>query len=246
MSLQDRLEQATADPRIESDHLRLLPGEGDAGDIVLVGAVHDHPASVFRAKDIVERLDPAVVAVELPGLAVPLFERYARALTETPNRGGEMSSALGATETGRGVGIDTLGPGFLLALGGRIRRDRASRSTIRQVASDVLEVGRHALACRLAALDDRFEIEGNGWLTGFDHDVPEGATPAVQADHERRHLSRSQSFLRAVKRPHANRLVDETREEVMASNLDALRNPGTVVAVVGFDHLDSIAALLEA
>ena len=69
----------------------------DGYPLLVVGCVHDHPASVFRARSLVESLAPDVVAVELPGLAVPLFERVGRTADEGPDSvGGEMSAALPA------------------------------------------------------------------------------------------------------------------------------------------------------
>ncbi|MFC7081645.1 hypothetical protein [Halorussus caseinilyticus] len=52
---------------MNDEYVRRLP---DAG-VTLVGVVHDHPASVHRARAVVRERDPEVVALEAPPLAVP-------------------------------------------------------------------------------------------------------------------------------------------------------------------------------
>jgi hypothetical protein len=112
------------------------------------------------------------------------------------------------------------------------------------VASGVASVTRHALVCRLAAevaerTSLRVEVD-----SPVDHDCDRSDPPAVQARDERRQAQRSQSLLRAFDPPRPVRLRDETREECMAANLEELRLRGETVALVGLDHLDSVAAQL--
>ncbi len=94
------------DPRLTPETVRCVPGRGDRG-VVVVGVVHDHPASLFRVAHLVETVEAAVLALELPPLAVPLFRLYARDDRTPPRLGGEMSVAVRAAgsprETGRNV-----------------------------------------------------------------------------------------------------------------------------------------------
>jgi hypothetical protein len=62
----DALRDPDADPRLDAERVRCLPGAPGAGAVVLVGVVHDHPASVFRVTRLVERFAPDVLALELP------------------------------------------------------------------------------------------------------------------------------------------------------------------------------------
>ena len=263
------------DPRLSTATYRVVSGGADRtdgvtsgategatgaghGTVVLVGVVHDHPASVFRARTAVEAVDPAVVAVELPDLALPLFEHGTETDGEeraaTDGEGGretvetdggeqrfgdEMSAALWAAD-GETVGIDGIDAGFLSGLAGTLRAEDASAATVRRTARSVAGIGRRALACRVAAVTDR-----GGPTTRADgpadFDCTTADDPATQAADERRHRSRSRSLLAAIERPHADRVLDATREAAMVRRLASLRRSGDVVAVVGFDHLDAVA-----
>lgn len=217
------------DPRIEPDHLRVL--DDGTRSILLVGVVHDHPASVARVRAVVRSIDPQTVAVELPPLALPLFADRSE---------GEMCAALAATDA-QGVAIDSLGPSFARSLWREIREKSPDRETIRQIADNAVGVGRNALSCRLASVlgSDRFATRVR---EPADYDLAADASPARQADHERRHLSRSFSILRTLERPPADEIVDGARERTMARRL--LGSKGTVVAVVGFEHLEGITTAL--
>jgi hypothetical protein len=72
-------DDAPADPRLESAYLTTL----DGGAVTLVGVVHDHPASVARVRAVVARRRPDVVALELPPLAVGLYEAHAGAVARS-------------------------------------------------------------------------------------------------------------------------------------------------------------------
>ena len=234
------------DPRVDPDQLRLF--DSQAGNpLLLVGCVHDHPASVYRVRALVEALRPDVVAVELPGLAVPLFEAVGRESDGEPSTGGEMSEALAAgVETGaERVGIDTLDGRFARSLARELRRESPSLGTIRRVLESVSNVSRHALSCRLSAALGRYGTAAPVERRTYEHEVDTGAPPAVQADDEQRQLTRSLSVLRAFERPVANDVVDAARERTMVSHLLPLATRGGVVAVVGFDHLSGITELLE-
>ncbi|UPV75948.1 hypothetical protein M0R89_07775 [Halorussus limi] len=237
-------EPAADDPRMNDEYVRRLPDEG----VTVVGVVHDHPASVHRARAVVRERDPAVVALEAPPLAVPLYETYARESRTPPTFGGEMSAAAQAAgETdAEVVGIDAPTAGFFARLVRNCRSAGASLGTLRRVASGVASVTRHALTCRVAAaVADRtsLRVEVDDPV---DHDCDRTDPPAVQARDEVSQARRSQSLLRAFDPPRPVRLRDETREECMAERLSALRERGETVAIVGLDHLDSVAEQVEA
>ncbi|ACV48094.1 MULTISPECIES: hypothetical protein [Halomicrobium] len=220
-----------ADPRIRTDHFRLL--EDPDGAVLLIGVVHDHPASVYRVDSAIRALDPDTVAVELPPLALPLFEAGGE---------GEMSAALAATDADSAA-IDAHGPRFLAALVDEIRDRSPDGETLARIASNALAVGRQALSCRLASVFGRDRFPTPLADGGIDLDVERPGDPATVAEHERRHLSRSFSVLRAFERPAADEIVDAARERTMARALAG--TDGTAVAVVGFEHLDGIVAELR-
>ncbi len=238
--------EVLTDPRVRSDQLRLFDGP-TGHPVLVVGCVHDHPASVYRVRALVDALRPDVVGVELPGLAVPLFERVGRDADADCPTGGEMSTALAtAADLGvRRVGIDTLDAAFARSLAAELRRESPSFATLRRVFDSVSSVGRHALTCRLSAALGRFGTAAPVTKRAYDHDVDRSASAADLAADERRQVTRSLSVLRALERSAASDVVDGAREETMAANLCSLRSDGSVVAVVGFDHLSGITESLE-
>lgn len=236
---------AAADPRVTTQFLDSLPGDAVDGAVVLVGVVHDHPASVARVERVTDLVAPATVAVELPPLAAPLFAGTRGRATERTAFGAEMRAAY---ERARAIGartaaIDGFDRSFLRRLGAAVRDDRVSPSTVGRLVSDVTDVTTHALACHLSARLPVDLVDEAG--TAFAYDCTTADSPARQAAHERRHASRSRSLLRAVERPAAERLLDETRERSMAARIGPLRTTGSVVAVVGREHVSGIAAALE-
>jgi hypothetical protein len=238
-----------ADPRLYAESTRVV--DGASGVAVLVGVVHDHPASVYRARQVVEAVAPDVVAVELPPLALDLFESLGPAdddpdttgdsADDGTNRPNEMSAALAAADGARTVGIDGIDAGFLRGLAGLLRREGATLDTVGDVARSVVGVGRQTLACGLAGTRNDTPDHDRIPRGGADYEVTAADPPAVQAEDERRHRSRSRSLLRAIERPHADRLLDTAREDAMARRLARCLEEGTVVAVVGFEHLDAVA-----
>jgi len=226
--------------------LRLYDGP-DGGPLLVVGCVHDHPASTFRARALVESLQPHVVGVELPGLALPLFERVGREPNDDPSAGGEMSAALAAAANvgADRTGIDTLGPRFARSLLSELRRESASLATLKRVLGSISDVAGHALACRASAALGPLGTAAPVHERAYDHEITRSAAPSTQAEDEHRQLTRSLSVLRAFEQPLANDVVDAAREATMVANLAALRSEGSVVAVVGFDHLSGITELLD-
>jgi hypothetical protein len=239
----DASQPSETDPRMNEEYLRRLPGL----DLTLVGVVHDHPASVYRARAVVRERDPEVVALEAPPLATPLYRVYARDSRTPPAFGGEMSAAAQAADEcdAEVVGIDAPNADFFARLARNCWQESASFGTLRRVASGVASVTRHALVCRVAAgVADRtsLRVEVD---SPVQHDCEHSDPPDVQARDERQQARRSQSLLRAFDPPRPVRLRDETREECMAENLETLDSRGETVAVVGLDHLDAVAEQLR-
>lgn len=233
------------DPRTTGEYVRrVTDGEGT---LTLVGVVHDHPASTHRVRRATETLDPDILALELPPIAVPLFEQYARDDRDPPVFGGEMSAGIRAARTGTAVGIDRPTWSFLRKLVRNLLRERASPTTARNVLSNVASVTKHAVLCRLAATvaartGVRLEVD---FPTA--HDADWWDTPEDQALDEREQIRRSRSFMDALQTgsaSRASRVEDATREEHMADRLGDLRKDGDIVAIVGIDHLDPLVKQL--
>lgn len=234
--------QLATDPRVNDEYIRTI-SEGEGDDLTLVGVVHDHPASVYRARVLITMYAPEVVALEVPPVATPLYQAYAGDSQTPPSFGGEMSAAVQAARNcdAEVVGIDAPTPKFLAQLTRNCWRERASSKTLRRVLSGVTSVTRHAILCRAAAaVADRtsFRVEVDDPVV---HDCGREDSPDVQARDERKQASRSQSLLQALEPPEAVLLRDETREDCMAERLQSLRCQGKTVAILGLDHLDGIA-----
>jgi len=230
------------DPRLSDDQLRTI--EQPSRAITLVGVVHDHPASRFRAGAVVEDREPDTLALELPPLALGLFEQYARDERSPPVFGGEMSAAIQAATTDRVVGIDGPTVDFCGRLLSELYRTNASLETTRNVFSGFLSAAKDAAVCRAASAVTsvtgvRLEVDAPA---SYETDVTDD--PRRQARNERKHLDRARSVLDVLDPHHASQLRDSTREAYMAENLVNL--DGDVVAIVGQDHLAPIAARLEA
>jgi pheromone shutdown protein TraB len=227
------------DPRLDPDLLRRV--EGDRGTVVINGVVHGHPASVHRSERVVAGVDPAVVALELPALALPLFDSGA---DEAAGFGAEMRAAAGAATGARVVGIDLPSRRSLRALGGRLLAERAPLDVVRGVVSQVVDITSHAAWCRMAAASDGLVGAARAART-VSYDAAGDDAPSEQARDEAVQLARSRSLLGAIETPAAMRLTDEARERAMAGALADLQRAGDVVAVVGADHLDAVATHLE-
>ena len=236
------------DPRLRDEFVRTVPApdRSETGRVTLVGVVHDHPASAYRARAVVRERDPDVVALEAPPVAVPLYRTYADS-DARPSFGGEMSAAAQAARESDAevVGIDGPTTAFFARLARNCWRERASPGTLRRVASGVASVSRHAVVCRLAAaVADRtgLRVEVDDPVI---HDCERTDSPAEQARDEREQARRSRSLLRAFDPPEPVALRERTREECMADALADLRTRGETVAVVGLDHLDAVADRLD-
>ena len=234
-----------ADPRLNEEFYRELPGRDGREDVVLVGVVHDHPASAYRVRSIVESVDPDVLGVELPPVAVPLYERYADVVETPPAFGGELSAAIQAAN-GEVVGIDGPSLRFLLRLGRTLYREDASTSTVAKVLKSVEAVTRNAIACRTAAT--RMAWTGRQFRVGspVDHDCDWSDDPREQARDEREQFRQARAVASVLGTPEAVRLRETIREDHMAARLATLRRESTVAAVVGLGHLDPLAERLLA
>lgn len=231
----------TSDPRRTGEYVRHVAGT--PAPLTVVGVVHDHPASVYRARRTIEEVQPDVLALELPPVAVSLFETYASTVRQPPVFGGEMSAAIQAFDGTRTVGIDRPTPGYLLDLLGTVLAERPSPRVAGKLLSDTVSAARHAITCRVAATiadrtSVRLEVDAP-----TNHDADRSDTPSDQASDEGKQVRRSRAFANAFARSTQTRaadLEDETRERHMASRLAGLARDESVVAVVGIDHLEAI------
>ncbi|OTF10364.1 hypothetical protein [Halorubrum sp. SD612] len=227
------------DPRLTGDHLRSI--DTTTGTVTLVGVVHDHPASVFRVRRVVAERDPDVLALELPPLSLPLFERYAEDTRTPPAFGGEASAAIQAATTDRVVGIDGPTLSFLGRLAARLYREGGSIGTVRGVLDGFATVTKNALRCRFAAsiaslTSVRLEVDSPvSYATG------RADAPERQAESERRQIDRARAVMDTFEPSRAASFGDDVRETHMIDRLDDLRGEGDLVAVVGRHHLDRVA-----
>lgn len=229
-----------SDPRISEEYIRLI--ERTDTPVVLVGVVHDHPASIYRVEAVIEEVSPATVGIELPSLLVPVFEQH---VDEGADIGGEMTAAITAAESASVVGIDVPGPGFIRALCAELLKEPADTGAIVRTLRETWRLTSNAVLARLAhegvpGLPTVSDLE-----FGHEYDLPERPSPERQAEHEAKHVRRSTTLLRTFEPPAATRLVDQIRERHMARRLRELAVDGPLVGVVGHGHLDEIQAVLE-
>lgn len=232
---------ADADPRLRPECVERCCG----GDVVLVGVLHDHPASVYRVRTLAERIDPPVLALELPPLAVPLYDQYASDERTPPSLGGEMSAAIQAADADRVVGIDGPTPGFLRHVATGLYRADASAETVRKTAEAVCSVTKSALSCRVAAAATALTPFQVAVDTPTAYDTARGDDAHRQADDERSCIDQANSMLSAFGTPPAAAVRTTARERYMADRLGALRSAGPVIAVVGMAHLEAVASRLD-
>jgi hypothetical protein len=244
------LTESFDDPRITPRFCRQL--SAPTGDLVLVGVVHDHPASIARVERVLERVEPETLALELPSVALPLYRVYARKRdsddSTSPRFGGEMSAAIRAAPDADPVGIDAPNLSFLRRLVTRLVADRVSPATARRVIASVSGATREALACRVAATlthaTSMTVVPGEQ----VEYDCDPEDSPERQAAHERSHVAGVQALLGSVDTDgSALAYRDDTREDCMVERLEAVRSdPGDVVAVIGIDHIDHLETELSA
>ncbi len=228
------------DPRITGEHIRSV--ETPTGRVTLVGVVHDHPASVFRARTTVTERDPDVLALELPPLSLPIFERYAEDTRTPPVFGGEASAAIQAAATDRVVGIDGPTPSFLRRLVATLYRDGGSLETALGVLDGLASVTKRAFRCRFAgalAAMTSVRVEVDSPVT---HSIGRTESPERQAENEDRQIDRARAVMDAFEPSRASCFSDEVRESHMVDRLDRLRRDhDRVVAVIGRHHLEPVS-----
>lgn len=229
-----------SDPRISEEYVRLI--ERPDRPILLVGVVHDHPASIHRVDSVIKGVSPATVGIELPSLLVPVFEQH---VDDGTDIGGEMAAAIRAAGSASVVGIDVPGPGFVHAVGVEILGGDGRVGATLRTLQETWRLTSNAVLARLAhegvpRLPNVTDLE-----FGHEYDLPDRATPERQAEHEAKHVRRSTTLLRTFEPPAATRLVDQIRERHMARRLGDLDVDGPLVGVVGHGHLDGIQAALE-
>lgn len=234
-----------SDPRTAGEYVRRLSGRGDDGEVILAGVVHEHPASTYRVGAVIDRSDPDIVALELPPIAVPLFERYASGQQTPPASGGEMSAAIQAAPSSTVVGIDGPTAAFLWRLLGDIYQSDVGLSTVRTLLSGVVSVTVHAIACRVAATVNGSTALQSAVDSSAEFDCDWSDPPEEQAADERAQIRRAASVQNIFGESGAVRLRDAAREAHMADRIASLRGAETVVAIIGVGHLDPLTALLE-
>lgn len=232
------------DPRLETHYVETLPGD-DKGAVTLVGVVHDHPASVYRTRRAVEVASPDLLALELPPIAIPLYEQYSDDDTTPPRFGGEFSAAVQAAETATVVGIDGPSMGFVSKLVRRLATERASAGTVRDSVRALLSVTRTAVTCRAAASLTALSPFTVAVGSSTPHETTQSDPACEQAADERCQIRTATSILDAFETSPSSRYRSETREQHMAGRINSLRERGDVVAVVGAGHFDPLWERLE-
>ncbi|MFW5905664.1 MAG: hypothetical protein ACOCUO_02330, partial [archaeon] len=233
---------AGTDPRITGDNVRCIQGTDGLGSILIVGVVHDHPASTYRVAHLIETFSPEILAVELPPLAMPLFREYAKDDYTPPRMGGEMSMALQAFGDGRTVGIDAPNLPYFRRLVERLLDERVSFDLLGVLLSNLAGGSFQALACRVSAVLATTTPLRLRVYRVFEHESSFLDSPSAQAEDEASHISRERGLLNAVKIPRGMQLIESVREESMADRLRDLRVDGDVVAIVGRNHLEGLTS----
>lgn len=234
------------DPRVTGDHVRRLPATPDGQRVILVGVVHDHPASTYRATQVVREARPDVLALELPPLAVPLFEAYARDERTPPAFGGEMSAAIQIAGTARAVGVDGPSLRFVRHLLAAVVDGRHSPGAAASLCRSLGSVTKHAAVCRLASILARqtgLRVEVD---QPVEHEVDRSDDPAEQARDERSEIQAARTVMDVFQPAAASAARKPLREGHMAEQLSRLRREGEVVAIVGIGHLDALTTRLRA
>lgn len=235
---------AAADPRLDETYIRCLPGTAERGPVLLVGVVHDHPASIARVVTAVSAFEPDTLALELPPLAMPLFRQYAADEHRPPRLGGEMSAALQATDA-PAIGVDAPTPTYLAELLRTVRREQPPVPVLGRLFKDLGSMGVHALATRVASAVNKWTPARLRVYDPIEHDSSLLDAAADQADHERTFLSQRAALFGAIHPPEATRLIDDSREAAIGVLLDHARADGAVVAVLGMEHLDPVESELR-
>lgn len=231
------------DPRIDERFVRRYPADDRRGAAIVVGVAHDHPASVYRVAAVGRVFAPDVLALELPGPSVPLYRLFA-AGRSLPRQGGEMSAAIGAAPDATAVGIDVPSVATARSLFAGVREASLSPPEVGTVLGDVVAIGVHSARQLLAAVLLRATAMPVADDAAMVHDVSAADSPADQARDEATIAAAGAALFDALEKPAPARVLDEARERAMAARIQAHRREGTVLAVVGIDHLSGIDTAL--
>ncbi|GAB7095429.1 hypothetical protein JCM30237_25820 [Halolamina litorea] len=235
---------ASDDPRLDEQYWRCLPATDGRRPVLLIGVVHDHPASIARVTTLLEWFTPDTLALELPPLAMPLFRGYARDSHRPPRLGGEMSAAIQASDAPT-VGVDAPTLTYLSRLVETIRREQPPRDVVGRLVKDFGSMAAHAVSTRIASVvADRTPARLRVYEP-IEHDCSLLDSEKEQADHERSYLSQRAALFGAIHPPESTRLIDGARDDAIAALVHRSRADGTVVAVLGMEHLDPVAAELR-
>lgn len=226
------------DPRVDDDFLRVI--NGPSGDIVLVGVVHNHPASIARVKSVVERMEPDAIGLEIPPVTVPVFE--SARLDQVDEE--EFVAAIHAAPDALIAGIDLpsfaalriLLPGILL----KTKSIDTAVSLVRKTIAHATQAIHYRLATSMMGASLDTVTAGSR----IEYDCSTDASPTAQAEHERKAVEQSMSFFEAIETPTAVLAYDALRERHMAHRIERLAAYGTVVSVLGVGHLDSVYTML--
>lgn len=246
--------QLPDDPRLTDEYITYLPGNTtNSHPVVLIGTVHDHPASIARVRLVLDAVTPDTIGVELPALALPWYRHLATTSDPVPDEstmGSEMTTAIRHSGTADITAIDGPSLGFFHELGQLLRTDAVdvSWSTLRTVLhgsiSATCEAGAHRLrsyAHRLFPASIRTDAQSSTETVMTDG----GSDPDEQAVDEAAYIRRARTLLQRQRTtPDAVHLRDTAREEYMASQLEELRCDGPVVAVIGMAHMSGITDAL--
>ena len=232
------------DPRLTGEHIRTVRDQGS--EITLVGVVHDHPASVYRAAAVVRERTSDILALELAPMAISLFEEFAQDADVPPTAGGEMSAAIQATETDTIVGIDGPSLPFLRLLLARFRDDPPAMKTILEISSELLIASYRTVRERLVGTLTRRTPLHVERQASRQYSVDQWDDPVSQASDESIQLQRAQAVWASLIPPSGTQLRDQIREDHMVQQLQTLQRQGDVVAIVGHGHLDGLTHQLSA
>ncbi|MCU4751068.1 hypothetical protein OB919_03575 [Halobacteria archaeon AArc-curdl1] len=241
------------DPRITDQFCRKLPG---TPPLVLVGVVHDHPSSIGRVERILEAIHPKTLALELPPAAVPLYRREARRSAPPERVGGEMIAAIRAATVNISpadenerpvapeiVGIDGPNLSMIRRLCTRVLTERVSLETTRRLLASLRRATGTAISSRIAATVSNATATTLTGVEPLEYSCSPTDPPTTQATHERNHVAGVNLFLDQGNSS-ATDYRDEAREASMIERLESLRKDGPVVAIVGVDHLETLADAL--
>jgi len=236
--------ELTDDLTTENQYVETIAGDRDSGSTTLVGVVHDHPASISRVRRVVEAKDPDVLALELPPLAVPLYEAHATGSESPPALGGEFSAAIQSATTDDIVGIDGPSRGFARTLLWRLIEERAPPAVAGQSLRSLLSATRTAITCRAAAWLTQKTSLRVGVGSATPHEASWMDSPDERVTDERHKIRSTIAVLDAFEPPASSQYRSSTRERHMSDRLSEVRQRGNVVAVVGAGHFAPLRAAL--